>query len=407
MDLKPLIERAIGQATALAKEAGVAALAPVAEHPAVGTDMLRSLLAHELVASHNVMMRLAGKAEHFLGLIAPDRSAEEQDRGCRQAVQLSGAASRLTERYRLGVMSLARLERPTRAARTRLGRMDDEADGFEDDDEDPFDGGPGGGRRRKSPARQLTDLAALNKAMAAMLDKVQPNGAAPNGGSPAPQQPAATPNRGRLRHGNPSGDFLAAPRCGATTRCGDACRQPAMANGRCRLHGGKSTGARTAEGLARCRTASLVHGHRTAEIIALKSAAARHGRNLRALAQATRRATNLQSERPTPCPASGGGQTTDDRRQSVPATALRAADATGISGQPALCRLSSVVRPLKSERPTPCPASGGQTTDDRRQSVPATALRAAGTPGTSGQPALCRLSSVVRPLRAGRIAGCC
>ena len=28
--------------------------------------------------------------------------------------------------------------------------------------------------------------------------------------------------------------------CGAKTRAGDRCKQPAMKNGRCRLHGGKS-----------------------------------------------------------------------------------------------------------------------------------------------------------------------
>ncbi|MGF1629176.1 MAG: HGGxSTG domain-containing protein [Kiloniellaceae bacterium] len=35
------------------------------------------------------------------------------------------------------------------------------------------------------------------------------------------------------------------PRCGAKarTRSGEPCRSPAMANGRCRMHGGKSTGA--------------------------------------------------------------------------------------------------------------------------------------------------------------------
>src|SRR4051794_22989052 len=31
-------------------------------------------------------------------------------------------------------------------------------------------------------------------------------------------------------------------RCGAMTRSGDACQNGAMANGRCRFHGGKSTG---------------------------------------------------------------------------------------------------------------------------------------------------------------------
>nr|WP_269210496.1 HGGxSTG domain-containing protein [Magnetospirillum fulvum] len=32
------------------------------------------------------------------------------------------------------------------------------------------------------------------------------------------------------------------PLCGAKTRSGEPCRQPAMRNGRCRMHGGKSTG---------------------------------------------------------------------------------------------------------------------------------------------------------------------
>ena len=66
--------------------------------------------------------------------------------------------------------------------------------------------------------------------------------------------------RGRLRNGNPSGDFLAAPRCGARTRQATACLGPAMRNGRCRLHGGWSTGPTTADGLARCRAVATKHG---------------------------------------------------------------------------------------------------------------------------------------------------
>ena len=34
-----------------------------------------------------------------------------------------------------------------------------------------------------------------------------------------------------------------APRCGARTRKGSTCQSPAMANSRCRMHGGKSPGA--------------------------------------------------------------------------------------------------------------------------------------------------------------------
>jgi len=49
--------------------------------------------------------------------------------------------------------------------------------------------------------------------------------------------------RGWLKNGNLPGDYTKAPRCGAKTRRGTSCRCPAMANGRCRLHGGKSTGA--------------------------------------------------------------------------------------------------------------------------------------------------------------------
>jgi len=45
----------------------------------------------------------------------------------------------------------------------------------------------------------------------------------------------------------------AAPRCGARSkRTGKPCRGAAMPNGRCKLHGGKSTGPRTPEGLAGC-----------------------------------------------------------------------------------------------------------------------------------------------------------
>jgi hypothetical protein len=46
-----------------------------------------------------------------------------------------------------------------------------------------------------------------------------------------------------------------APRCGASTRQRTACRNPAMRNGRCRMHGGMSTGPRTPEGLERSRRA--------------------------------------------------------------------------------------------------------------------------------------------------------
>jgi hypothetical protein len=74
--------------------------------------------------------------------------------------------------------------------------------------------------------------------------------------------------RGCLKNGNPSGDLSLVRRCGARTRAGCPCCSPAMANGRCRMHGGSATGARTPEGLQRCRTASLTHGQRSAAVVA-------------------------------------------------------------------------------------------------------------------------------------------
>src|SRR6266511_2733156 len=54
----------------------------------------------------------------------------------------------------------------------------------------------------------------------------------------------------------------AAPRCGARSkRTGKPCQAAAMPNGRCKLHGGKSTGPRTPEGLERSRRANWKHGH--------------------------------------------------------------------------------------------------------------------------------------------------
>ena len=58
--------------------------------------------------------------------------------------------------------------------------------------------------------------------------------------------------------------------CGARTRQKTACRRLSMANGRCRLHGGLSTGPRTNEGLERVRAAQTSKGMRTAEMKQLR-----------------------------------------------------------------------------------------------------------------------------------------
>jgi hypothetical protein len=78
--------------------------------------------------------------------------------------------------------------------------------------------------------------------------------------------------QGPLRNGNPRGDPQAAPRCGAQTRACGACLQPAMANGRCRLHGGKSTGPRTQVGRTAVAAARTTHGGYGAEARAFLAA---------------------------------------------------------------------------------------------------------------------------------------
>ncbi len=55
-------------------------------------------------------------------------------------------------------------------------------------------------------------------------------------------------------------------RCGAKSkRHGRACVQPAMSNGRCRFHGGKSTGPKTEAGRLKIAQAHYKHGLYTAE----------------------------------------------------------------------------------------------------------------------------------------------
>src|SRR5437016_2638814 len=87
--------------------------------------------------------------------------------------------------------------------------------------------------------------------------------------------------RGRLKNGNRPGDFSKAPRCGAKTRRGTTCQCPAMANGRCRLHGGLSTGPKTAEGIERIRRVVTKHGR-------YSHAARRERRLVRGLIQSAR-----------------------------------------------------------------------------------------------------------------------
>jgi hypothetical protein len=69
------------------------------------------------------------------------------------------------------------------------------------------------------------------------------------------------------------------PRCGARTRRGSQCQSPAMPNGRCRMHGGKSPGA------PKGNKNALKHGRYTAEAIAKRREVAVLLRTMKALAE--------------------------------------------------------------------------------------------------------------------------
>jgi hypothetical protein len=57
-----------------------------------------------------------------------------------------------------------------------------------------------------------------------------------------------------------------AKKCLANTkRSKTPCQAPAMKNGRCRLHGGKSTGAKTIYGIRKIRRTNMIHGKYTKE----------------------------------------------------------------------------------------------------------------------------------------------
>jgi len=72
-------------------------------------------------------------------------------------------------------------------------------------------------------------------------------------------------------------------RCEARTRRGTLCQRPGTKrNGRCRLHGGRSTGPRTEEGLARLIASKIKHGKFTKSKREAAKLRAEVGRQMRA-----------------------------------------------------------------------------------------------------------------------------
>jgi hypothetical protein len=222
------------------------------------------LFTHQLAAAHRLMMRLSSRAD----AVVTD-AADPLDRP--EGLRLTHGAARLMERFRQGVAMLQRLRTGPNAPRRVENYWSGPISEYEREEERQDDISHG-----LDPDTGLPAEAALGAKAGLPADGVRRNPQG-EGGSPSG---SVLLRRGRLNNGNPGGDFLAAPRCGARTRAGCACRQPAMANGRCRFHGGKSTGPRTAAGRERARNNRLVHGLRSAELTALSAAAAAVHRRL-------------------------------------------------------------------------------------------------------------------------------
>ena len=284
--------RAVTPAEQACRVAARAAAADLAARAGVGVlaeasgdwDRLKVFLRHELAAAHCLVMRLGGRAADRLAAATP---ANDDDDGT-DALRLASAAARLMARGRQALATLPQIGPGPAGGPRRVAGY------YWIGEKDMF--------ARPAPASSPPESPAETSARASLHDdpaspdKLRPrenrrgrNKRPPpelvEGPPVAVQASSGEPRlrRGRLKNGNPSGDYMAAPRCGACTRAGTACRQPAMKNGRCRFHGGKSTGPRTADGLARSRAARRTHGAYSAEIIELRQAAAGHARRVRAL----------------------------------------------------------------------------------------------------------------------------
>jgi len=78
---------------------------------------------------------------------------------------------------------------------------------------------------------------------------------------------ADVPHEPKLKNGTPAFDLSSLASCGARTRAGTPCKRLGkLKTGRCRLHGGLSTGPRTEEGLKKSQKANYKHGHYSQEV---------------------------------------------------------------------------------------------------------------------------------------------
>jgi len=309
----PLRDRVATKLQSMAAEAQCAELAEGAADPEIAGDTVYRLMAHQLAAGHALTMSLGAHAGRLVRE-AQAVTAGDEDGGRRSQEMLRFVAgtARLMERCRSAALALDRIGFPEVPEETPDGPGEGE----------PVRAGTINGfprqviAARERERRRLLHWLARGKKLSELpevsdwpeyhnpdlpdlerLDeRLSPSTPRSSANSAAGAHAAPGLKRGRLKNGNPVGDYLAAPRCGARTRSGASCRQPAVPNGRCRFHGGKSTGPRTAAGLRHSQTARLSHGFRTAKIIDLRSAATRIGRDLKLLSAAAKKGFTTKSQ---------------------------------------------------------------------------------------------------------------
>ena len=181
-----------------------------------------------------------------------------------------------------------------------------------------------------------------------------------------PMQAAPDPAPPKKTRGNPN--LALAPRCGARTRAGCPCRSPAVrGKQRCRMHGGRSTGPRTAEGLARLRAAHTTHGRYGADWRAHDRLVLTRVRRMRVLIEAIRHRARLPTDllarldipapelRPPPWPTGGLSRAEDRAMMHAEATAL-APWKTAIAAA-RLARRSEATAARQPGTPSPAPQS--------------------------------------------------
>ena len=151
------------------------------------------------------------------------------------------------------------------------------------------------------------------------------------------EKPRNNPMQSRLA-------MLSSPRCGARTRCGEACCAPAMPNGRCRMHGGRSPGA------PKGNQHAFKHGRYGAEAIARRRYIGRLLRNMRVLTATLDGRVGGGSAKSAEQPHAKGAAAA--RRRPAPNSAKQphAKGSTGLAGRAVGKSEASPLRPAAAEQ---------------------------------------------------------